>query len=273
VVLLSQTCDLVQANKESVQVAPIVRLPQTVVSNAAKGAMPGYVYVPFVASDAFADLDRMATVSKSHIAQLTPEPGAPERQFGMRVGRRFSRFPFPDEVTWWLEPLKKAAIGKSGNSNSALGRVLDDWVESLRLECDPSWHEGPPFQVTLLVLVRPNALPVLDEDNVPEPSTELHGRLYNSAGDVRQTPATIADWLLSGSYAKSRSDTWWLWDAFGQSLAAVCKPKASAPKEIFSAVVDGRFDSEVATVREVTYERILRSEEIDLEHLSDPLPR
>ncbi|WP_406228273.1 hypothetical protein [Streptomyces anthocyanicus] len=277
VVIISQTCDVVQPNKTYLQVAPIVRLPQGLVKQAVKGAMPGYVAVPEAGYDAFADLDHIATVSKAHVALLVPQRGvagvAALRVFGMRVGRRFSRFAFPDEVVPWLEPLKRSVISKAGKTSSPLGRVLDEWVESLRLECTPSWDAGPPYQLTLLVIVKPGLLPAVDENEVPDPPAQLTQWLWDEKGNVKQRPASIADRLVKADASGDRSERLWLWEGFGQSLVADCKPHPSASDEILDAVADGEIDVEVSTIRDITYERVLRSEEIDVEHLSPPLPR
>ncbi|MFF3276235.1 hypothetical protein ACFYWU_35675 [Streptomyces chrestomyceticus] len=277
VVIISQTCDVVQSSKMYLQVAPIVRLPDALVKRAAKGAMPGYVSVPGAGPDAFADLDHIATVSKAHVALLLPQRGvanlAALRVFGMRVGRRFSRFAFPDEVVPWLEPLKRSVISKAGKSSSPLGHVLDEWVESLRLECTSSWDAGPPYQLTLLVIVKPDLLPAVDEGEMPAAPPQLKKWLWDDEGDVKQPSAAIADRLIKSGTCGDRSERLWLWEGFGQSLVAACKPVPSASGEIIGAVADGCIDVEVCTIRDITYERILRSEEIDVEHLSPPLPR
>ncbi|MER6313605.1 hypothetical protein ABT237_07520 [Streptomyces sp. NPDC001581] len=276
VVIISQTCDVVRDTKEYLQVAPLVRLTGNTARQAAKGAMPGYVLVP--EADAFADLDHVATVSKQHLAMLVPQRGVASTQdlrlFGMRVGRRFSRFAFPDAVSEWLQPLKGLVIDKAGRATSALGRVLDEQVESLRLECSPSWDEGAPYELTLLVVVKPGLLPVLDEKQpAPSASPNLSRWLWDAEGALLRKPVVIAEKIDTVTPSTSVGDRLWLWECFAESLAATCRPPASAPPEIADAVNGREISAEVATAREVVYERILRSEEIDLEHLSPPLPR
>ncbi|MET9041728.1 hypothetical protein ABZX34_02300 [Streptomyces sp. NPDC004362] len=277
VVIISQTCDVVQPNKPYLQVAPIARVPANLAKQAAKGAMPGYVAVPEAGYDAFADLDNIATVSKAHLALLVPQRGVADvaamRIFGMRVGRRFSRFAFPDEVVPWLEPLKSSVLSKAGKTSSPLGRVLDERVESLRLECAPSWDAGLPYQLTLLVVVKPKLLPVFDEDEKPVPPAELEQWLWDEEGNIKQRPAVIAERLLNLATSGDRERRLWLWEGFGQALAAECRPKSSAPDKVLSAVAGGAIDVEVTTIQDITYERILSSEEIDVDHLSPPLPR
>lgn len=278
VVIISQTCDVVRDSKEYLQVAPLIRLTGNTARQAAKGAMPGYVLVPEAGTDAFVDLDHVATVSKQHVALLVPQRGVVSTQdlrlFGMRVGRRFSRFAFPDAVSEWLQPLKGLVIDKSGRSTSALGRVLDGMVDSLRLECSPSWDDGAPYELTLLVVVKPGLLPVLDEGEPPPGASSVLSRwLWDDGGKLLRKPAAIAERIDSGDPSASPGDRSWLWECFAESLAGTCRPPVSALSNVANAVTGGQFSSEVATAREVAYERILRSEEIDLEHLSPPLPR
>jgi hypothetical protein len=277
VAIISQTCDVVQPNKAFLQVAPIVKLPEQLTKRASKGAMPGYVAVPEAGADAFADLDHIATVSKAHVALLVPQRGVADvaalRVFGMRVGRRFSRFAFPDDVVPWLEPLKSSVISKAGKTSSSLGRVLDEWVESLRLESTPSWDAGPPYQLTLLVLVKPGLLPVFDEDDKPEPPPALEHWLWDTDGSLKQRPAAIADRLVQLTITGDRAERLWLWEGFAQALVAECKPRPSAPATVVNAVLGGEIDVEVTTIQDITYERVLRSEEIDVDHLSPPVPR
>ncbi|MFE3991558.1 hypothetical protein ACFXPW_07650 [Streptomyces goshikiensis] len=278
VVIISQTCDVVRDNKEYLQVAPLVRLQGNSARQAAKGAMPGYVLVPKAGTNAFADLDHVATVSKQHLALLVPQRGVTSTQdlrlFGMRVGRRYSRFAFPDAISEWLQPLKGLVIEKSGRSASALGHVLDKGVESLRLECSPSWDNGAPYDLTLLVVVKAGLLPVLNEGEPPPSASATLARwLWDADGSLLRKPAPIAEKIVEVSPTTSLGDRLWLWECFAESLAAMCRPPASALPSVANSVAGGEFSSEVATAREVAYERILRSEEIDLEHLSPPLPR
>ncbi|MGR4881471.1 hypothetical protein ACIPUC_18970 [Streptomyces sp. LARHCF249] len=278
VVIISQTCDVVRDSKEYLQVAPLIRLIGNAARQAGKGAMPGYVLVPEAGTDTFADLDHVATVSKHHVALLVPQRGVASTQalrlFGMRVGRRFSRFAFPDAVSEWLQPLKGLVIDKAGRATSALGRVLDERVESLRLECSPSWDDGAPYELTLLVVVKPGLLPVLHEGQPPPSASAALSRwLWDGEGSLIRKPAAIAEKIVEASPSTSLADRLWLWECFAESLAATCRPPTSALPDIANAVAGGEFSSEVATAREVAYERILRSEEIDLEHLSPPLPR
>ncbi|WP_042370256.1 hypothetical protein [Streptacidiphilus neutrinimicus] len=278
VALITQTCDIVVDTKHFVQVAPLVHLEGNEARQASKGAVPGRVGVPGAGDGVFADLEHVATVDKRYIATFAPKRGALTtmelKRFGARVGRKFSRFAFPDDINYWLQSLKGVVLDKVGNANSDLGLVLDEMVESLRLECDPSWDSSAPWRLTLVVIVRPDLLPILDDVEPMEPSTGVSSWLYQADGEtLRRSAAEIATKLLALPADAPAGERMWWWDAFGHALAAACRVKSGAPDSARDAVVGGGFAWEVLTAEEFTYERFLRSEEIDLDHLSAPLPR
>jgi len=281
VAILTQTCDVVQEDKHSIHVAPLVELPEDKAKGAAKGAMPSYVAVTEAGPQVFADLEHIATVDKQRVASLTPRRGMAtvdeQKRFGARVGRKFSRFAFPDEVSFWLEPLKKIVLSKIDKGNSALGIVLNESVESLRLECTSKWGAGAPYQLTLVVIVRVPELDEVDLGSLAPMPEDLRTWLYRSDGSILRSPAELAERLLAEDDVDPMRRAW-LWDAFAEALAGVCVPQPLRIPEqdrerTLSAVTEKRLDWEVTTIREFTYERYLSSEDIDVDHLSPPLPR
>jgi hypothetical protein len=276
VVLISQTCDIVVNEKEYVQVARLVPMDGSSAILAEKGAMPGRVAVSSEGESLFADLEHIATVHKKYIASFAPRhgagPNAELKRFGARVGRKFSRFAFPDDVSYWLEPFKGSVLDKVGKPNSDLGHVLDKMVESLRLECRPSWDKPAPWDLKLVVVVKPEHLPMLDENDPVERSNTFMKWAYKPNGTLR-TATEIATKLRGLTSQTPASERAWWWDAFAEALAANFRLKANAPQSARDAVLGERFSSEAITAEEFTYDRVLCSEEIDLDHLSGPLPR
>jgi len=117
-VVLSQTCDLAQLNRHTVQVSPLAILTGLEAADAARENRPRYapVYARGAAEGdqpaGFADLEVVATWTKGRLAQERQEPAAwhtteHARRFGRAVGRRFSRFAWPDNLQAWLSPLEK----------------------------------------------------------------------------------------------------------------------------------------------------------------------
>ncbi len=103
---------------------------------------------------------------------------------------------------------------------------------------------------------------------------DIVGRLVDAETNVVIASASFAAeqllalWQDAGPQARV-----WLWEVFGDSLAGVCRPEAQAPAKARVAVAGSAFGFEVVSVNDYTLDRIRRSEDIDLDHLSSPLPR
>jgi hypothetical protein len=269
-VVLSQTCDLVRPNPATVQVARLVRLGASDARDARDGKRPRYVHVPAIGNDAFADLDLIATVDKTFVLTLDRLPGVQSdqdvRTFGRAVGRRPARFPFPDEVTPWLQPLEKSIGSRSRRPNSPEGRLLDSIAE-IRVEAADGWQQAP-FTLTLVIIVHPGVLPTFAEDEVPACPTELADWLYDEGDKLKVTSAQVAERLLGET---SHEERHWLWDALGESWSDQCRPDPRSPSNVLSGVAS--ISAEVISSDEYTLNRYRSSEELDLDHLSPPAPR
>lgn len=145
-VVVTQTCDLVRSCVERpfVQLSPLVRLEEPTASQARRGMRPRYVHVPLAGEDAFADLDRVATVEKSLIARWERSPGLngdrEQRRFAQATGRKFSRFAFPDDLSHSLRGLIDRVKKKHAKA-SPEGRALET-LEEIRVTGAPSWSSN-----------------------------------------------------------------------------------------------------------------------------------
>ena len=121
-VLLSQTCDIVQASRPSVAIAPLAYLPGAAAGEARSGKRPSYVHVPELGEDAFAHLEVVGTATKGWLAQHARTPGLSSdsdlRMFARAVARKFGRFAFPDEVVAWLQPPERVLGSKAPKAAS-----------------------------------------------------------------------------------------------------------------------------------------------------------
>ncbi len=267
-VVISQTCDLVQANRATVLLAPLIELESGAASDAARGKRPRYVAVPAAGPQAFADLEIISTTTKQYLVRFERKPGLIEdddgySKFGRAVGRRFSRFPFPDEVHPWIQPLRSLIQDKAGKSSSPFGQIIKS-IRALRLECSGGWQTKGPYNLTLIIALESGVLPELGDDFHATPS-ELDAWAYQDGRLVRK-PAEIARRIQESA----GSDVHHLWYLLGESLAEKCREgggkNAPTPPSVEA------FHVEIIDVEELTYDRFHHTEEIDLDHLSPPAP-
>ncbi|GAB3220716.1 hypothetical protein GCM10027586_12090 [Kineococcus gypseus] len=267
VVLTSQTCDIVLEKVTHLQVAPLVHLEEKDARGARAGDRPRYAHLPELGSTAFADLELISTVHKAVVAPLAHCPGVQQdadvRRLGQEIGRRFSRFAFPDAVVAWLRPLEKEMRSKAPKETSPLGQVLADVLE-LRVEATGGWGE-PPYDLVLVVVVAPGALPMLPDDDAPCPP-DLRSAALPEPGATLPAPAQAAATLIAAEDPVRR---YWAWTAFGNALVARCGPseREQSARSAVSSLLP-----EVVSADDYPLSRVRRSERLDLDLLSAPYP-
>ena len=268
-VVVSQTCDAVQSTRLTVQLAPLTRLSGVIAEEARDGKRPRYVHLPQVGDDAFADLEIVGTVAKPalrgqrHVRGVVADEDV--RRFSLAVGRKFSRFAFPDEVVAWLQPLEKVALSKANRQTSAEGRAFAQ-VEQLRIECENGW-DSPPYELVLAIIVKPGELPMFPDDQSPTMPEKLWRDLYDvNTKTLKKTSGQIAEMLDKSSDPVER---YFLWMSLGEAWATICQPKGPVSAEVASAVT---LRAEVIPADEYSLARVIRSESLDLDHLSTPRP-
>ncbi|MFJ4988151.1 hypothetical protein ACIP9H_30675 [Streptomyces sp. NPDC088732] len=275
--IITQTCDLVLADRPTAHLVPVVELPAAEAKACRSGRRPNLVHLPALGDCHFADLTYVATVNKEIVVESECTPGVKDiddiRKFGQRVGRRFSRFAFPDEVVAWLRPLQSMAESKALKDASPIGWALKQ-VASLRLLCAGDWVNAP-HSLTLWVVLEPGVLPPFPSDaEIPGPSEKIAKWLYGEDGaELSRKHGEIAEVLqreTGGSL--TAADRFWLWSALAEAWAAMCTPPKSSSAEVAAAVEDGCVYSEIASAEDFSFDQYRRSEEIDLDHLSSPLP-
>lgn len=269
VVIVSQTCDVVAPNRPTIQVALRVQLQSTHAAEARDGKRPRYAHLPALGDDNFADLEFMATVDKRRVIALTRTPGVVEdldgRFFSLAVARRYSRFPFPDEVTPWLRPLELVVVSRVRRANSPEALALESVVQ-LRVEAADGWREAP-FELKLVVIVTPGTLPMFPGDDLPALPDNLKAHLYDDDRRVKAERGDIAKMLAKATDPIAK---YWLWTALADAWAALCLPPDAAPPQVKAAV--SSLLAEVVSADEFPLTRIRKSEELDLDHLSEPTP-
>lgn len=269
VVVISQTCDVVLADRPAVHVARRIRLSDAHAREARNGKRPRFVHLPQVGDRDFADLEVLATVAKAEVANHVRLAGVhgdeQVRRFAGAIARKFGRFAFPDPVAPWLRPLEDVVASKARKPNSPEGRAVEQVVE-LRVEAANGWGVAP-YDLTLCVIVQPGVLPTFPDDSVPAIDPALNRWLYDAEGRLLRSSGEIAARL---ERAGSQGERYWLWLALGDAWALRCSPSGVVTDEIRSAV--GGIVADVVPADEFPLTRVRRSEILDLDHLSAPTP-
>ena len=269
VVVLSQTCDVVQVSKTRCLVAPVLINPSNAaLSSARKGQKPLHLYL---ASDAaepaccIADMERAVSVLKSQLSgsrlvarYVAESSGSAARSVALRVGRAFSRFPFPDEVYPAFNKLRKQAQDKAGTEGN-FGRVLD-LVEDLRVSAD-HWV-GQNRSLTLHIVVSEEHLVPLDELDPNWQWTPSRVAGFNSGDIMSRLSLDRICGLLLANLSGDRTTLAHLWRIFGEAVE----------KHLLAPMLDAEvshFAVEVLSDTEMTFSQYQRTESLDLEVLSD----
>jgi hypothetical protein len=208
-VLISQTCDIVRDSLTHplVLVAALVELDEQRAVEARAGKRARYAHVPGAGRNLFADLDYVMTIEKALLLPGMRTRGCrtPDelRAFGRAVGLRFSRFPFPDDVTASLAPLR-ARLTRRRRSQTDEGRAIRV-LQEIRASATPSW-DAAEFDVTLLFMPpsRQEAFAAVPEPAWPALLDSWLG-LCTLTGAVRSIGGTIVplDELSAREYLDS----------------------------------------------------------------------
>jgi hypothetical protein len=142
VVLLTQTCDVVRdcTERHFVHVAPLKTVDDALASEVEKGLRPRFVRIPSLPR-IVADLDTIATVEKSVVAEWDRTPGWTTddelRAFADALTRKDSRFAFPDDFNRAVKRLQNRVREKhdKGTTEGAALRALRE----IRVTAAPSW--------------------------------------------------------------------------------------------------------------------------------------
>lgn len=263
VVLMSQTCDLVQ-DRDRVLVAPVAEVSPAVMSAVRKGAKP--LLIPVGAEpNHVADLERVLSVPRAVLdgaAVLThavqERSGEAADRLSARIGRGLHRFAFPDAVHDSLSKMKKK-IAEWYEKNTSLAAVLR-LVDEFRISC-LDW-ESAGRDISITAVVPEEYLPAADARD----SSWRWG--VGSVTDLRngEMPATIAlervsHLILKNIEAENDAAVVALWEIWIDALAKAVLPAATA--DVTS------IELSVMSDVEYTYRLMKSSETLDFSVLSD----
>lgn len=150
-VVVSQTCDVVRScnDRPYVEVCPLVAVDEDRLAEIRRGRRPAYAFVPLLAGNKLvADLDRVMTVEKPAVAAWHRTPGLSTdeeaRAFAAALGRKRTRFAFPDDFTSLAKKLQ-ARLADKHDRNTDEGRGLRA-LREIRVQAAPQW-EGEPVDL------------------------------------------------------------------------------------------------------------------------------
>jgi len=145
-VVLTQTCDVIRASKDrpELEVSPLVKVSAEHLHEIKKGYRPRYAYVPAVApSELVADLDRVMTIDKHVVAHWprthSHSSDTEARAFASAIGRKRTRFAFPDDFIEHARKLQARITDKHGRESEE-GRALR-MLREIRVLATPSWAD------------------------------------------------------------------------------------------------------------------------------------
>ncbi|NMO01768.1 hypothetical protein HH308_11140 [Gordonia sp. TBRC 11910] len=260
--VVSQTCDASQGSRPNIQVAPIVELQGRDQQEASTGKRPRFVPLPQLGESFFADLDVITTVVKTALVGYLRRAGVVSddevRKFAFAVSRKFGRFAYPDEVVRALAPVRDVLQTKARKLNTPVGKLLTA-VHSFRVSCE-DW-EKTPYELTLIVITGPGVVPSEVDDigappvglAEPDPRTPLKPQVN-----------AYVDYLTEGS--RTPTETFFGWEYLITAWALQCE---EAARGLADPAVIETVMSDLASVDDFPLARVLDSESLDLDYLSE----
>ncbi len=202
-IIISQSCDLVRpaARERYVQVARLVTEPDPDKRKALLGAhTPTKIRVPN-RDDLFIDLTVVTTMDKDAIAHLTWDrtitTSQDAEEFAQALGRKVSRFAFPDEFQDAIKKFRDR-VRKKHDRDSAEGRAWEK-VRQIRATATDDWTDDE-YDVTVTFVLDPTALPVgfddvtLDDDAYDEIEEMKINQLCDAIEDGTKPHLRAALW-------------------------------------------------------------------------------
>lgn len=271
VAAISQSCDAAQPNRERIHVAPIAHLEGDEASAAAAGKLISYAALHELGDGCYVDLEMVVTLPKALLSAAPRTRGVIKdehvRRFAGSVARKYGRFAFPDDVVRALDPLRDVLRSKARKEQSPLGRILAD-VYAIRIEAAAPGWETPPYDLQLIVIFQPGIVPEFPDGEFPDEPTALREQVLGKSQPIEARINQLA--TEYGSDTRTADERYWLIIWLAQAWAARCEKTA---KDAGIDSVVRSVSPDVVTVDEFPLSRYNNSEDLDLDYLSEPLPR
>lgn len=267
IVVLSQTCDVVQSSKTRCLVAPIITDPTNeILSGSRKGQKPLHLYLKSSANGTdvrVANMEYAVSIPKEQLVGLPlaaryveEQSSESARAIAWRIGRAFNRFPFPGEVYPAFSKLRRKAQDKAETTGN-FGRVLD-LIEDIRVSAN-QWAE-PGRRLTLYIIVMEEKL-IPPDDMDPDWQWDVNSvrGLRNGEQPILEIDR-VSELILANLHADMTTLAN-LWRILGEAIQEkLLKPMLDEEVAIFDVVV--------LSDAEFSYRQYQRTESLDLEVLS-----
>lgn len=264
VVLLSQTCDLVQ-ERARVLIAPVAECSPSLMSQVRKGGKPLLIAIGSD-PDRVTDLERILSVPRSLLSGskvlshfVQERSGEEADRLSARIGRGLYRFAFPDPVHDALGKLKKKIVDGYVKETS-FANVLHA-VDEFRISCS-EW-EAPGRALVITALVPQSHLPPADMRDPSwkwGPST-VAGLKNNSEMPLHLDLERVSQLILANIEKDNDAAVVALWELWVEKLADSVLPEPDA--EVASISLEATSDMEY------TFARYKSSEALDFSTLSN----
>ncbi|ROR55179.1 hypothetical protein EDD41_2437 [Luteococcus japonicus] len=258
--IASQTCDVVQPNRELVSLLPIKTCDEAIFKEAKRGRISSTVAVDEIDGQfRVARLDQITSFAKVMV-DGQPEIGlsgrsgssAEARDLARRLGTYFSRFPIPDPARSSFEAIINQL---RGDMRKAIRQRALDGVLEFRVMASPTW-DSDRFRLRITAVTKASSLPPRD----------ITGAL---AGSGRPEPSSedVAHMQIADVYKALDQETdphvrVLLWDRFADCLEGMAQPQGCVSS----------IEVEVLSEDEYKYSDWRRSESLNLEALSPVVP-
>lgn len=158
--VVSQTCDIVRTCRKRpfVEFSPLVEVNSKYLAEVKKGMRPNYAFLKPLEYDLLVvDLDRAMTAEKSLLLKLDRLAGLgtdeEKRMFSWSLGRKRTRFAFPDDFIALINKLSNRIKNKHKKFSNE-GSFINS-LREIRVRAAPSWNH-PKVEVTIYLVKETN---------------------------------------------------------------------------------------------------------------------
>lgn len=159
--VVSQTCDIVRTCRKRpfVEFSPLVEVNSKYLAEVKKGMRPNYAFLRPLENDLLVvDLDRTMTAEKSLLLKLDRLAGLgtdeEKRMFSWSLGRKRTRFAFPDDFIALINKLSNRIKNKHKKFSNE-GSFINS-LREIRVRAAPSWNH-PKVEVTIYLVKETNS--------------------------------------------------------------------------------------------------------------------